>query len=168
MQNELLFEIGSEEIPAGFIVPALENLEKGMARKLTELDLQFDSIDTAATPRRLAVCVQGLVRQQPDREEEFLGPARKAAFDADNNPTKAAIGFARSKGGEVTDLQVVDTPKGEYVMLVKQRLGERTTDLLPGVLESLVGELSFPKSMRWGTGKTAFARPIHWLLAIYW
>ena len=167
MQNELLFEIGSEEIPAGFIGPALESLEKGIAQKLSELDLQFETIRRAATPRRLAICVQGLVRQQPDREEEFLGPARKAAFDADNNPTQAAIGFARSKGGAVEDLQVVDTPKGEYVMLVRQRRGEKTAALLPDVLGSLVGELSFPKSMRWGAGKTSFARPIHWLLALY-
>lgn len=167
MQNELLFEIGSEEIPAGFIVPALESLEKGIGRKLAELDLQFETIQRAATPRRLAICVQGLVRQQPDREEEFLGPARKAAFDANNNPTKAAIGFARSKGGDVSDLQVVDTPKGEYVMLVRLRRGEKTVDLLPQILQSLVRELPFPKSMRWGTGKITFARPIHWLLALY-
>ncbi len=167
MQNELLFEIGSEEIPAGFIVPALDSLEKGITKKLAELDLQFETIHRAATPRRLAICVQGLVGQQPDREEEFLGPARKAAFDADNNPTKAAIGFARSRGGAVADLQVVDTPKGEYVMLVRLRRGEKTLDLLPQVLQSLVGELPFPKSMRWGAGKTSFARPIHWLLALY-
>jgi glycyl-tRNA synthetase beta chain len=167
MQNELLFEIGSEEIPAGFIVPALENLEKGITRKLNELDLQFETIHRAATPRRLTICVQGLVRQQPDREEKFLGPARKAAFDAENKPTKAAIGFARSKGGAVSDLQVVDTPKGEYVMLVRLRRGEKTAALLPQVLQNLVRELPFPKSMCWGAGKTSFARPIHWLLALY-
>ena len=121
MQNELLFEIGSEEIPGGFIGPALKNIQKTMVEKLTELELQYESIQTAATPRRLAICVNGLVSQQPDRKEELLGPAKKAAFDQENKPTKAAAGFARSKGAEVEDLQVVNTSKGEYVMLVRQR-----------------------------------------------
>ena len=81
MQNELLFEIGSEEIPAGFIGPALKNIQKSMVEKLTELELQYESIQTAATPRRLAICVNGLVSQQPDRKEELLCPAKKAAFE---------------------------------------------------------------------------------------
>ena len=167
MQNELLLEIGSEEIPAGFIVPALENMQKAMAEKLAGQGLQYDTILKAATPRRLTICVKGLVTQQPDREEEFLGPARNAAFDAENNPTKAAVGFARAKGAEVEDLKIVNTPKGEYVMLVRQSRGEKTENLLPKILQDLIGELSFPKSMRWGTGTTSFVRPIHWLLALY-
>ena len=109
MQNELLLEIGSEEIPAGFIKPALENMQKAMAENLAEYDLQYEAIQTAATPRRLAICVRGLVSQQPDRKEEFLGPAKSAAFDAENNPTKAAAGFARSKGAKIEDLKIIDT-----------------------------------------------------------
>jgi glycyl-tRNA synthetase beta chain len=167
MQNELLLEIGSEEIPAGFIGPALENMQKTMAEKLDGLELQYESIQTAATPRRLAICVNGLISQQPDREEEFLGPAKKAAFDQDSKPTKAAIGFARSKGAEVEDLQVVNTPKGEYVMLARQRMGKKTESLLPELLKDLTVGLPFAKSMRWGEGNTSFARPIHWLLALY-
>jgi glycyl-tRNA synthetase beta chain len=167
MQNELLLEIGSEEIPAGFIGPALKNMQKGMSERLAGLELQYESIQTVATPRRLTICVNGLVSQQPDREEEFLGPAKKAAFDQDNKPTKAAIGFARSKGAEVEDLQVVNTPKGEYVTLVRQRKGKKTENLLPELLKRLIEGLSFPKSMRWGDGDTSFARPIHWLLALY-
>jgi len=167
MQNELLLEIGSEEIPAGFIVPALENLQKAMAEKLAAQNLHYDTIRTAATPRRLAICVQGLVSQQPDREEEFLGPAKSAAYDAANNPTKAAIGFARSKGAEVADLQIVNTPKGEYVMLVRQSKGDKTANLLPKILHDIITGLPFPKSMRWGRGHNSFARPIHWLLALF-
>ena len=167
MQNELLLEIGSEEIPAGFIVPALENMQDSMAAKLAEKGLQYDSIHKAATPRRLAICVKGLVSQQPDRLEEFLGPARSAAYDAENNPTKAAVGFARSKGAEVADLKIVKTAKGDYVMLVRQSRGGRTENLLPEILQALITELPFPKSMRWGRGGTSFARPIHWLLALY-
>ena len=167
MQKELLLEIGSEEIPAGFIGPALKNMQKTMAEKLAGLELQYESIQTAATPRRLAICVNGLISQQPDREEEFLGPAKKAAFDQDSKPTKAAIGFARSKGAEVEDLQVVNTPKGEYVMLARQRMGKKTESLLPELLKDLIVGLPFAKSMRWGEGNTSFARPIHWLLALY-
>jgi glycyl-tRNA synthetase beta chain len=167
MQNELLLEIGSEEIPAGFIGPALENMQKVLAGKLAEQDLHYDEILTAATPRRLALCVRGLVPQQPDREEEFVGPARTAAYDKDNKPTKAAVGFARSKGAEVNDLQVVKTPKGEYVVLIRHSTGQKTVDLLPGILQGLIESLSFPKSMRWGQGDISFARPIHWLLALY-
>ncbi len=167
MQNELLLEIGSEEIPAGFINPALKNLQNSMAEKLADLELQYKSIQTAATPRRLTICVNGLVSQQPDREEEFLGPAKKAAFDKENKPTKAAVGFARSKGAEIEDLQVVDTPKGEYVMLLRHRKGAKTEILLPELLKDIVTGLHFPKSMRWGDGATSFARPIHWLLALY-
>lgn len=167
MQKELLLEIGSEEIPAGFIGPALKNLKKTMAVKLDELELKYESIRTAATPRRLAVCVEGLISKQPDREEEFLGPAKKAAFDQDGKPTKAAAGFARSKGAEVEDLQVVETPKGEYVMLVRKRQGKETKKLLPELLLDLTLGVPFPKSMRWGEGNTSFARPIHWLLALY-
>ena len=107
------------------------------------------SIQTAATPRRLAICVNGLVSQQPDREEEFLGPAKKAAFDQENKATKAAVGFARSKGAEVEDLKVVNTPKGEYVMLVRQRKGQKTENLLSELLKDLTESLPFPKSMRW-------------------
>ncbi len=167
MQNELLLEIGSEEIPAGFIVPALENMQKAMAEKLAGQGLHYDTILMAATPRRLAICVKGLVSQQPDREDEFLGPARNAAFDAENNPTKAAVGFARAKGAEVEDLKIVNTPKGEYVMLVRQSRGEKTENLLPKLLQGLIEELTFPKSMRWGAGTNSFVRPIHWLLALY-
>ena len=167
MQNELLLEIGVEEIPAGFIGPALKNMQKTMAEKLAELELQYESIQTAATPRRLTLCVNGLISQQPDRKEELVGPAKKAAFDQENKPTKAAVGFARSKGAEVEDLQIVNTPKGEYIMLVRQRKGKKTESLLPELLKSLTESLPFPKSMRWGEGSTSFARPIHWLLALY-
>jgi glycyl-tRNA synthetase beta chain len=168
MQNELLLEIGTEEIPAGFIGPALENMQKGLAAKLAEQKLHYDDILAAATPRRLTVCVKGLVQHQPDREEEFVGPARKAAFDNEGKPTKAAAGFALSKGAEVEDLQVVKTPKGEYVMLIRQCKGQKTESLLPVILKGLIEGLSFPKSMRWGQGNNiSFARPIHWLLALY-
>ncbi len=167
MGHELLFEIGTEEIPAGFILPGLDNLKKLLAARLADAGIAYGDITTAGAPRRLTVMVRDLADRQPDQRLEFMGPARKAAFDADNHPTKAALGFAASKGARVEDLQVVDTPKGEYVMLVQEKTGERTEELLPALLETVVASLPFPKSMRWGHGALAFARPIHWLLALY-
>ena len=167
MQSELLLEIGTEEIPAGFIGPALQSMQRDMAAKLSGLGLDYAEISTVGTPRRLAICVRGLASRQPDRTEKFLGPARKAAFDGDNKPTRAAEGFARSKGASVDELILTETPKGEYVMLVQEVMGEETGRLLPSLLSGIIQELSFPKSMRWGKGTIAFARPIHWLLALY-
>lgn len=93
MRQELLLEIGTEEIPAGYIEPALTFMKKEMARKLSELSLSFGEMKTVATPRRLALCVSELMSKQPDRMEKILGPPKKAAFDADNKPTKAALGL---------------------------------------------------------------------------
>ncbi len=167
MQRELLFEIGTEEIPAGFLMPALAEMETIMARKLDELALAHGTITTVGTPRRLTLCVADLPATQPDRDEEVLGPPKKAAFDAAGNPTKAAIGFAKSRNASVEDLKVVDTPKGEYLMLACHHKGEATAALLTRLLPELIAELPFPKSMRWGSGRSTFARPIQWLVALF-
>lgn len=167
MHHEFLLEIGTEEIPAGFIAPALDKLQKNLAARLAESGLEYGEILVAATPRRLAVCVKQLAAQQPDRQERLMGPSKKAAYDDNNRPTKAALGFAASRGVSVEDLEVVETPKGEYVMLVQEHKGEATAVLLSAMLPKLVTDLSFPKSMRWGAGRLSFARPIHWLLALY-
>ncbi|MDH3392905.1 MAG: glycine--tRNA ligase subunit beta [Desulfobulbaceae bacterium] len=167
MPHELLFEIGTEEIPAGFLMPALTEMKNIMARKLDELALPHGEITTVGTPRRMTICVADLAEQQPDRDEEVLGPPKKAAFDKDGNPTKAAIGFAKSRGAGVDDIKVISTDKGEYLMLACHYKGEETTQLLSSLLPELITELPFPKSMRWGSGRTAFVRPIQWLLALY-
>ncbi|MFA7383209.1 MAG: glycine--tRNA ligase subunit beta [Desulfurivibrionaceae bacterium] len=167
MHHELLFEIGTEEIPAGYIMPALAQLEKILGDRLTALALPYSSMHTAATPRRLAVSISGLAERQPDREEEILGPPKKAAFDQNGQPTQAAIGFARKGGVEVEALQTVATPKGEYLMVRVEQIGRPTEELLAELLPEVVTSLNFPKSMRWGTGRTSFARPIQWLLAVY-
>ncbi len=167
MAHQLIFEIGTEEIPAGYINPSLDNLQQQLAKKLTDLSLKFDSIKVAATPRRLAVCVEGLEGHQPDRQEKVMGPPQKAAFDADGNPTKAAIGFAQSRGAAVEDIQIASTPKGDYAMLELEQKGEATQSLLPGVLYEILHGLPFRKSMRWGATEMLFARPIQWILATY-
>ncbi|MDH4320359.1 MAG: glycine--tRNA ligase subunit beta [Desulfobulbaceae bacterium] len=167
MPHELLFEIGTEEIPAGFLMPALAEMKNIMARKLDELALPHGEITTVGTPRRLTICVADLAAHQPDRDEEVLGPPKKAAYDKDGLPTKAAIGFAKSRNAAVEDIKVVTTDKGEYLMLACHYPGEATTKILATLLPELINELPFPKSMRWGSGRTAFVRPIQWLLALY-
>lgn len=165
--SDLLFEIGTEEIPASYLGPALAQLEDIFSKKAKELKVSYSSIRTLGTPRRFALLVTDLVDKQLDITEELLGPSKKAAFDGDDNPTKAAVGFARSKGADVSDLKVVDTPKGEYLMLVREVKGRETKELLPEVLQGIIGQLSFPKSMRWGSNLQPFARPIQWLVALY-
>lgn len=167
MNNEFLLEIGTEEIPAGYIEPALHYMKSNMDRKLQELSLSYDRIITAATPRRLTLCIQGLSSCQPDRKEEVMGPPKKAAFDSENNPTKAAIGFVKSRGASLEDIQIANTPKGEYLMLIQEHKGEKTPQILAQVLPDFILSIPFPKSMRWGSYRTSFARPIQWLLALF-
>ena len=164
--RDLLFEIGTEEIPAGFLEPALAQLETKFARKTAELKIGHGTIRVLGTPRRLALLVSDVAEKQEDVREELLGPSKKAAFDAEGQMTKAAAGFARSKGADVDDLKVVETPKGEYLMLVREVKGDETVHLLPKILQSLILDLSFPKSMRWGSNQHTFARPIQWIVAL--
>jgi glycyl-tRNA synthetase beta chain len=165
--RDLLFEIGTEEIPAGYLEPAYSQLETRFARKAAELNIDHGTVSVMGTPRRLALIVRDVVEKQKDILEELLGPSKKAAFDGDGKMTKAAIGFAKSKGADVSELKVVETPRGEYLMLVREVKGDDTLHLLPGLLHSLILELSFPKSMRWGSNQHTFARPIQWLVALF-
>ncbi len=167
MAKDLLFEIGTEEIPARFIEPALKAIKNLAAEELQKLSLSFSGIKTLATPRRLTLYVAELAERQPDRVEEILGPPKQAAFDADGKPTKAALGFAKRHNVSVEELSVKETPKGEYVCVTKKIPGEETINLLPTFLEKLVKSIPFPKTMRWGTKKLRFARPIRWFLALY-
>ncbi len=165
--SELLFEIGTEELPAGFQKPALAQLEQNFVSEANSLNLEYESVRCLGTPRRLALLVTGLADRQPDSRAELIGPSKQAGFDDEGNPSKAAIGFARSKGADVRELQVVETEKGEYLMLVQETKGLTTTELLPAMLSTLMRRFSFAKSMRWGAGSFTFARPIQWLLAIH-
>ncbi len=167
MAKDLLFEIGTEELPARFIGPALKELRRLAQEELKALSLEFEGLKTLGTPRRLTLYVAGLAERQPDRVEEIMGPPKKAAFDQEGNPTRAAFGFARKQGVSVADLRIKETPKGPYVYVEKKIPGQKTEDLLPDLLKKLITELPFPKSMRWGNYKIRFARPIRWLLAIY-
>ncbi len=165
--SELLFEIGTEELPAGFQKPALKQLKSNFISRSKELDLVHGAVVTLGTPRRLALLVEDLADRQPDSREEIMGPSKQAGFDNEGNPTKAAMGFSRSKGAEVSELQVVNTEKGEYLMLVQERKGVATAELLPGLLKDLMQGFSFSKSMHWGDNTHTFARPIQWIVALH-
>lgn len=165
--NELLFEIGTEEIPAGYIEPALCFMAASVGKRFAELGLKHGLIRTAGTPRRLTLSVEDLQEKQEDQRVEHVGPATKAGFDDKGNPTKAAQGFARSKGVHAEDLRVIETAKGEYLMAVEEVTGKETVELLPALLAALFEEIPFPKSMHWAGSTLTFARPLQWLLILY-
>jgi glycyl-tRNA synthetase beta chain len=167
MSNELLFEIGTEEIPAGFLSKAIGDMEDIIHTSLTEKRIPFAGIKCMATPRRLVLYIAEIARKQEDQTIEKMGPAKKAAFDENGNPTKAALGFARGQGMEIADLKIIVTEKGEYLGARKTIAGQLTAALLPEILTNFLMAIPFKKSMRWANYDLRFARPIHWLLALY-
>lgn len=166
MAHELLLEIGTEELPAGYIAPALESLKDAAEASLKETRILFKKSETHGTPRRLVLRLTGVAEKQEDLVQEQQGPAKAVAFDEGGKPTKAAIGFARGRGVSVEDLAVKETPRGEYVFATVVTPGRRTAEILPSLLTDLIRGLPFPKSMRWCPGALRFARPIRWLLAL--
>jgi glycyl-tRNA synthetase beta chain len=167
MSKELFLEIGTEEIPAGFLPRAQADMEAIIRKELESARLAHGDITTMATPRRLVLRVAGLPAVQPDAEITAVGPARGVAFAADGKPTRAAEGFARGQGVEVTALTVITTDKGEYVAAVKKETGRPTPDLLTEMLPRLIANIPFRKSMRWGDLDVRFARPVHWIVALF-
>ena len=167
MEKELLLEIGTEEIPAAFLPKALGDMEEIIGKELAENRIAHGEIRTMGTPRRLFLAVDGVAERQDDQVIEKLGPARRVAFDEAGNPSKAALGFARGQCIDVNALEVTTTEKGEYLCARKKIAGEATEGLLPAILERLITGIPFRKSMRWSDLEIRFARPIHWILALY-
>ena len=167
MTEDLLLEIGTEEIPASFVVPALEDLQRMLDERLAEARLSHEAMHPYGTPRRLAVLVEAVADRSPDLRREVLGPPVKAAFAADGTPTRAAEKFAQSQGRSVSALRRVQTPKGEYLAADVEEVGRPASELLPPVLSQVVHGLTFRKSMRWGDVEQAFARPVQWLVALH-
>ena len=165
--GELLLEIGVEELPYQFIPPALASIRQSAEQLLNEARLSFRSVRTIGTPRRLTLVVDELAEQQASMVKEAMGPSKAVAFDQAGHPTKAAIGFAAGQGVAVQDLQVRQTPKGEYLFAVKREEGRPTTLVLQELLPQLVSKLSFPKSMKWNEAGVRFARPVRWLVALH-
>ena len=167
MGKELLLEIGTEEIPAVFLPKALREMEEIACRELAANRIRHGKIRTMGTPRRLFLAVDEVVEQQEDQLIEKMGPARRVAFDEQGNPSRAAVGFARGQGIDVAALETVVTEKGEYVCARNKVTGEATDGLLPAILTKVITDLPFRKSMRWSDQEFRFARPIHWILALF-
>jgi glycyl-tRNA synthetase beta chain len=167
MAKDLLFEIGTEEIPARFMGPALKQMRELAEAGFNEHRLDFSKINVYGTPRRLALMVQELAETQADLAQEVKGPSEKAAFDADGNPTKAVLGFARGQGVDIKELRIKETPQGKYVFATKKSMGQPAETVLPGILLNIVHKLYFPKPMRWGDLEMKFARPIRWMVALF-
>ena len=167
MTKELFLEIGTEEIPAGFLPKAMVDMTSLITKELQQARITFGEIKTLATPRRLVLVVTGLAAEQPDAELTAMGPAKSIAFSPDGKPTKAAEGFARSQGVDVASLQIITTDKGAYSAAVKKETGGPTAELLPAMLPRLIGNIPFKKSMHWGDYDVRFARPIHWIVALF-
>ena len=162
MAKDLLFEIGAEEIPAGFMPNILGQLKTLAETKLNDAHLPFESIATYGTPRRLALIVKGLGDTSAEISERHKGPSASIAYDADGNTTKAAIGFARGKGLDVADLVVEDG----YIYAETKTAGVSAKDIVTDMLPQLITGLNFPKSMHWGNLDAKFVRPVRWLVAL--
>ena len=165
--KELLLEIGTEEIPAGFIPRALIDLESLAKKELEANRIDFNGIKTLGTPRRLVLVIESVSEKQRDEEIQKIGPSKQAAFDEKGNPTKAAIGFAKGQSIPVESLTLVQTEKGEYVCAVKKESGRPTYELLSSLLPRWILSIPFQKSMKWADVPIRFARPIHWIVALF-
>jgi glycyl-tRNA synthetase beta chain len=168
-RGELLVEVGTEEIPAGFLARALVELQSLVPARLTEARLAHGAVQIWGTPRRIAVAVAELADAQPDVDERVVGPPASAGFDKEGKPTRAAIGFAEKNGVELAALEKAEVPgkKGQYLVCTRREPGRPAAQVLPGLIAGILGGISWPKSMRWGRPDVAFVRPVHWLVALH-
>ena len=167
MARDLVFEIGCEELPSKALYGAIEQLQVNVPKALENARLDYNDVRIWGSPRHLVVLVSELAEQQADAVHTHKGPATKAAYDADGNPTKAAIGFARGKGVDVSELTTVSDANGEYVYATVEVKGVSAGDVLPELLSRIAENIEWPKSQRWGSGDARFSRPVRWLLALF-
>jgi glycyl-tRNA synthetase beta chain len=174
MDRELLIEIGLEELPASWMPSLTRQLAERVDFRLKELRIApFAPVESYSTPRRLTARVAKIAERQDDLDETLTGPAVAAAYTADGQPTPAALGFAKKQGVEFAQLTRVQTPKGEYLAILKRHRGRSAVDTLPDLMAAVLRDLAFPKQMHWdaqladGRGELLFGRPIRWLLFLY-
>lgn len=166
MKCNFLFEIGTEEIPAGYIENATSKLSESFLADLSEYKLSYHEILLFSTPRRLAIKLLGVDATQSDETIERVGPAKKVAYDESGSLTKAGQGFITSTGVSEQNIYIHSTPKGDYIAVQTFIQGRQTRDLLPIFMKNAIQRIVFPKTMRWGDGNTIFARPIRWIVAL--
>jgi glycyl-tRNA synthetase len=164
---DFLLEIGTEELPAADMQLALTQLQERFPSMLDELRLEHGEVKVLGTPRRLVILASGLASRQPDRAGVVKGPPASRAYDASGTPTPAAVGFARSRGLDVKDLEVREIDGGQYVSVIANEKGRPAPEVLAESIPGLISGLKFEKMMRWNSSNVAFSRPIRWLLALY-
>lgn len=162
-----LCEIGTEEIPAGYIPPAINSLKNIFKDRFAELRIDFNNIEVYATPRRLVVLASGLAKSQRSETVELKGPSAQAAFDSAGNPTRAMEGFLKGNGIELKDTSIRETDKGNYVYASKILTSEKTEKIIPEILEGCLISLQFPKRMKWSDKKITFPRPIQYFVLMF-
>ena len=165
-KQDFLVELGTEELPPKALKKLSAAFTDGIIDGLKNAQLSFEGFESFAAPRRLALLVKGLETAQPDQKLERRGPAVKAAFDAEGNPTRAAEGFARSNGVTVEQLEQQETPKGAWLVFRAIQPGQQTKELLPEIVSKSLAALPIPKRMRWGASRAEFVRPVHWLVML--
>lgn len=168
MTAELLLEIGTEEIPAGYLENGLSELRRLAEECLKENRIDLTgAIDVFGTPRRLVLMAEGVLEKQQDLIQEVTGPPKRVAFDKNGAPTKAAEGFAKKQGISIDEIKTIETPKGEYLYVKQEIPGRPTLDILSERLPGIIGEIPWPKSMRWGEVGFPFVRPVHWIMCLF-
>lgn len=170
MANDLLIEIGTEELPAGFLqsFQTSADLKKAIDKIIkNDFFLDYDDLHLMATPRRLVYHFKNLKEKQDDKSVEQKGPATRAAYDKDGNATKALLGFLKGQGAVEADLQTISTDKGDYLLIKKEIMGKPTEVILPEIFTKLIKSIPLPKAMRWSDYEVAFPRPIHNIICLY-
>ena len=166
--KDLLIEIGTEELPPKSLRTMMENFGSNFSQKLNEAELEFESLQTFATPRRLALLIKSLAAAQPDHIVEKRGPSLKAAYDEAGQPSKAALGFMRSCGiKDLSHLEQQETEKGTWLVYRVQKSGAHLKDLITELINSSLAELPIDRRMRWGASREEFVRPVHWLVVLH-
>lgn len=165
-KRDFLVEIGTEELPPKSLFMLAKAFADGIEQGLRDADVKHGNVEWFATPRRLAVRIADMAAQQPDQEIKRLGPALSNAYDANGQPTKAALGFAASCGVAIDELQQADGPKGRVLQYVGVKAGRTTAALLPTLVTAALNALPVAKRMRWGAGTQEFVRPVHWIVLL--
>ncbi len=164
---DLLFELGTEELPPKSLLKLSQSLIQSIQQRLTQCDLSFAECQSFATPRRLSFIIKELATQQPDKEIEKRGPALAAAFQDDGSPSKAALGFAKSCKTTFEQLERLKTEKGEWLIFRQNVTGVASAALLPDLIIQSLNALPIAKRMRWGSNQFEFVRPVHWIILLF-
>lgn len=162
---DFLFEIGVEELPARYVDSSEAELKKFMSESLTEERIDFKSVKSFSTPRRLALLIEGIAEKQGDLHKKSTGPSVEAAYK-DGKLTKAGEGFLKGQNAVEADIKIIESEKGKYISVEKFYAGKNTVEIIPDLLNKVLRELTFDKSMKWSDKQFRFARPIKWLLAL--